>query len=36
MMRVITLIESLREEGRTIEDLLDDLARRHGCTPPRR
>ncbi|MCB1294080.1 MAG: phospho-sugar mutase [Gordonia sp.] len=30
MMRVITLIESLREEGRTIEDLLDDLARRHG------
>lgn len=30
MMRVITLIESLREQGKTIEDLLDDLARRHG------
>ena len=30
MMRVITLVESLREEGRTVEDLLDELARRHG------
>ena len=30
MMRVITLIEALREQGKTVEDLLDDLARSHG------
>ncbi|WP_347346081.1 phospho-sugar mutase [Microbacterium sp.] len=30
MIRVATLVDDLAREGRTIEDLLDDLARRHG------
>ena len=30
MVRVITLVEDLARDGRTIEDLLDDLARTHG------
>ena len=29
-VRVATLVDNLKDEGRTIEDLLDDLARTHG------
>ncbi|MET1071807.1 MAG: phospho-sugar mutase [Umezawaea sp.] len=29
-VRVVTLVEELAADGRTIEDLLDDLARQHG------
>ena len=30
MIRVVTLVERAKELGRTLDDLLDDLARRHG------